>query len=195
MFLLDYVFVFFSGKGGVYAIRTHAERFSNGDENPVRIDIESYYTLPLKAEIIDEIPHQFQRRDVQFDISLEARGKKVIEYQLRPVKRGAYEFGKINIYIVGPIGFVKRRFRFNQPGTVPVYPSYIQMRKYQLLAIHDRLSDVGVKKIRRIGHSLEFEQIKEYVRGDDYRTVNWNATARRGELMVNHYTDEKSQQI
>ena len=59
------------------------------------------------------------------------------------------------------------------------------------MAISNRLSEVGVKKIRRIGHSMEFEQIKEYVRGDDYRTINWKATARKGQLMMNNYTDEK----
>jgi uncharacterized protein (DUF58 family) len=69
------------------------------------------------------------------------------------------------------------------------------MRKYQLLATAHRLQDAGVKRIRQLGHSLEFEQIKEYVRGDDYRTINWKATARRGDLMVNNFTDERSQEI
>jgi uncharacterized protein (DUF58 family) len=194
LFIVDYTFLF-SHSRGVFATRSHAERFSNGDENPVRLHIDSFYSLPVHAEVVDEIPHQFQRRDVQFDADLPPGVNKIIQYSLRPVKRGAYEFGTINVYITSAIGFVKRRFRFKQPGEVPVYPSYIQMRKYQLLAIHDRLSEIGIKKVRRIGHSMEFEQIKDYVRGDDYRTVNWKATARRGELMVNHYTDEKSQQI
>ena len=65
----------------------------------------------------------------------------------------------------------------------------------QLLAVSNRLQEAGVKRIRRLGHSMEFEQIKEYVRGDDYRTINWKATARKDGLMVNNYTDERSQQI
>jgi uncharacterized protein (DUF58 family) len=69
------------------------------------------------------------------------------------------------------------------------------MRKYQLMAISNRLSEVGIKKVRRIGHSMEFEQIKEYVQGDDVRTINWKATARKGQIMVNNFTDEKSQQV
>jgi uncharacterized protein (DUF58 family) len=63
------------------------------------------------------------------------------------------------------------------------------------MAISNRLTEAGVKKIRRIGHSMEFEHIKEYVRGDDYRTINWKATARKANLMVNHFEDEKSQQV
>jgi uncharacterized protein (DUF58 family) len=69
------------------------------------------------------------------------------------------------------------------------------MRRYQLLAVSNRLQEAGVKRIRRLGHSMEFEQIKEYVRGDDYRTINWKATARKDGLMVNNFTDERSQQI
>src|SRR3712207_1783676 len=63
------------------------------------------------------------------------------------------------------------------------------------MAISNRLTEAGVKKVRRLGHSMEFEQVKEYVSGDDYRTLNWKATARRGNLMVNNFTDEKSQPI
>ena len=69
------------------------------------------------------------------------------------------------------------------------------MRKYELMAISNRLVELGIKKIRKIGHNLEMESIKEYVVGDDYRTINWKATARKGELMVNNYQDEKSQQV
>jgi uncharacterized protein (DUF58 family) len=88
-----------------------------------------------------------------------------------------------------------RRYKFDADKSVPVYPSFLQMRKYQLLAISNRLSEIGVKKIRKIGHSMEFEQIRDYVKGDDIRTINWKATARRHQLMVNAYTDEKSQQV
>ena len=77
---------------------------------------------------------------------------------------------------------------------VPVYPSYIQMRKYELMAISNRLTETGIKKIRKIGQNMEFELIKEYVSGDDIRTINWKATARKNSLMVNHYQDERSQQ-
>jgi uncharacterized protein (DUF58 family) len=80
--------------------------------------------------------------------------------------------------------------------TVKVLPSFFQLRKFELLAYSNRLAESGSKRIRKLGHSLEFEQIKEYVTGDDIRTINWKATGRRGgQLMINKYTDEKSQQV
>lgn len=191
---LDYTLLF-SNRSGMFAARSHAERFSNGDENPVRVDLENQYAFPVSVEVIDEIPHQFQRRNVSFNTTLKPGEQQYINYSLRPVKRGTYLFGNLNVFVTGPIGLVSRRYQFSQSTEVPVYPSYIQLRRYQLMAISNRLSEVGVKKVRRLGHSLEFEQIKEYVQGDDYRTLNWKATARRGALMVNNFTDEKSQQV
>ena len=62
---------------------------------------------------------------------------------------------------------VNRRITIPQKKVVPVYPSFIQMRKFEMYAISNRLTDIGVKKIRRIGHTMEFDQIREYVPGND----------------------------
>jgi uncharacterized protein (DUF58 family) len=194
LFTLDY-YLLFRNRNGIFGRRTHAERFSNGDDNPVQIHIENRYPFKIDMEVIDEVPVQFQRRDILFKASAKAGESVIINYELRPVKRGAYHFGTVNIFVTSSIGFVNRRYKFEQPADVPVYPSYIQMRRYQLMAISNRLTEAGVKKIRRIGHSMEFEQVKEYVHGDDYRSLNWKATARKGQLMVNNFTDEKSQQV
>src|SRR5690554_7642890 len=78
---------------------------------------------------------------------------------------------------------------------VPNYPSFLQLRKYDFIAFTNRLKLFGLKKIRRIGHTMEFEQIKDYTQGDDVRNINWKATAKRNELMVNQYQDEKSQPV
>jgi uncharacterized protein (DUF58 family) len=190
----DYILLFIRNKG-IFAFRSMAERLSNGDDNEIRIDIENFYPYTAQLDVIDEVPHQFQKRDVLFKLSVRPGDKKILRYSLRPVKRGSYEFGVINIYVKTFYKLLSRRYIAGTPMNVPVYPSYLQLRKYQLMAISNRLSEIGVKKMRRIGHSMEFEQIKEYVSGDDYRTVNWKATARKSQLMVNSYTDERSQQV
>ena len=93
------------------------------------------------------------------------------------------------------MGFVSRRYIFDEGKEVAVYPSFIEMRKYELLAASHRLTDYGIKKIRRVGHATEFDQIKHYVAGDDPRTINYKATARVNQLMVNTYQEEKSQPV
>ena len=193
VFIADYILLF--STDSVLAKRTVAERFSNGDENMIQLHILNKYPFPLKAGIIDEVPHQFQVRNAWFKVELQRGEEKQLKYSLRPVKRGEYLFGALNVYAKSHLGILLRRYVFAEEKIVSVYPSYLQMRRYQLMAVSNRLSEIGVKKIRRIGHSLEFDQIKEYVKGDDIRTVNWKATARKSQLMVNGYTDEKSQQI
>lgn len=185
----------FGKKNGFHAERQVTDRFSIGDDNKVMLHFKNQYGFPVRISVIDEIPFQFQDRKWLRKLQLAAGEKKELDYFLRPVTRGEYVFYDINVYVHAPLQLVKRRYIFAQEKTVKVYPSYIQMRRYQLLAVANKLQEAGVKKMQRIGHSMEFEQIKEYVRGDDYRTINWKATARREGLMVNNYTDERSQQI
>lgn len=189
------IFLLYRSKRGITARRMLADRLSNGDENPMIVEAGSRYSFPVHLEILDEIPPQFQLRDFRFHLSLRSGEQKSHTYFLRPVKRGSYHFGRLNVYVHQVLGLVSRRYTFEEAQEVAVYPSYLQMRKYELLAISNRLLDSGIKKIRRLGHNQEFEQIKEYVQGDDYRTLNWKATARRGALMVNQFQDERSQQV
>nr|WP_256474557.1 DUF58 domain-containing protein [Mucilaginibacter aurantiaciroseus] len=195
LFILTDVLMLYRTAKAVFAKRHAPERLSNSDDNELGIYIESHYPFTISAGIIDEIPFQFQRRDIWFKTILKTGEHKLISYLLRPTKRGEYEFGDIRVFIRSPIGLVSRRFNFEQAETLPVYPSFLQMRKYELMAISNRLNEIGIKKIRRLGHSLEFEQVKTYVPGEDLRTINWKATARQGNLMTNFYTDEKSQQV
>src|SRR5690606_1595034 len=155
----------------------------------------NFYTFPVFVRIIDEIPEQFQVRNFKIDRRLDASSVTELEYELRPVERGEYHFGKLNIYATSVFGLIARRFTSDESAMVPSYPSFIQLRKYDLLAISNNLHQYGIKKIRRIGHTMEFEQIKDYVLGDDLRTINWKATAKKNALMVNQFQDEKSQPI
>ena len=182
-------------KEGVHGARTCSQRFSNGDENQVRIEVENRYMYPIHIEVIDEIPVIFQRRDILFILDLKSGEHKEIVYRLRPVKRGEYQFGHIRLFVSTGIGLIMRRYTCGQPDNVKVYPSYLMLHQYELMAISNNLTELGIKRIRRIGHHTEFEHIKEYVKGDDYRTINWKASARRHQLMVNTYQDERSQQV
>ncbi|WP_317170072.1 DUF58 domain-containing protein [Rhodocytophaga rosea] len=189
------IFMLYRYKKGILGRRDTAEKLSNGDENPVSIHLENHYPFFVALRVIDELPVQLQIRNHDIRTSLPSNTAKTLTYQLHPVKRGEYSFGALNVFVSTIFGFAGRRYRFDQDKMVPVYPSYLQMRQFELMAISNRLTELGIKKIRKIGQNREFEQVKEYVSGDDIRTVNWKATARRNNLMVNHYQDEKSQAV
>jgi uncharacterized protein (DUF58 family) len=192
--LIDYLFLFIISNSPT-ARRLMADRLSNGDDNKIELQVINRMPFTVTMEIIDELPGQFQKRDWQLNYRFAANEQKNIIYNLRPVERGEYNFGRIILYVKSLLGLLMRRHDIEATATVPVYPSFLQLRKYELLSQTTIQTEHGNKRMRKIGHSMEFEQIKEYVRGDDIRTVNWKATARKGGLMVNNYTDERSQQV
>jgi uncharacterized protein (DUF58 family) len=168
---------------------------SLGDDNEITLTVVSNAAFKLWAQVIDELPEQFQIRNFTLDLVLAPNVPSTHVYKLRPVSRGEYNFGSIHIYLTTALGLIRRRITAAQEVNAPVYPSIIQMKKYELKTFARTATEYGVKKVRRIGHSYEFEQIKQYMRGDDYRSVNWKATGRRAQLMVNQYEDEKSQHV
>ncbi len=192
--LADYLFLFVLGRQPIVE-RTTPEKLSNGDENKVTLKIESQMRFVTQMEIVEELPEQFQKRDFVIHRKFLPKQEQVVEYLLRPLERGEYVFGSTNIYTSTLLGFLSRRYEAPTNKMVPVYPSFLQMRKFDLVSQTHLQHEFGTKKMRKLGHSMEFEQIKEYVSGDDVRSINWKATARKGSLMVNNYIDERSQQI
>ncbi|WP_324025840.1 DUF58 domain-containing protein [Maribacter sp. BPC-D8] len=194
LIIVDIILLFLS-KGNIVADRIVPDKLSNGDENNIKIQVTNQYLFSSRVNIIDELPFQFQKRDFNFRSVLKPGEQKFYTYNVRPVERGVYSFGNLNVFATSPIGFLAKKYTYDQDKEVPVYPSFLQLRKYELLAFSNRLLEFGIKKIRRIGHTMEFEQIKDYIQGDDIRNINWKATAKRGQLMVNQFQDEKSQPI
>ena len=193
-FFVD-IFILYRNSDGIEAKRFTSKRLSNGDENPIQIQIKNRYGFGVNARVIDEVPFQFQLRDKDFKLHIKPAETKSIHYNLRPTKRGEYDFGFIRVYTSSPLGLINRRYNFDGAKVLPVFPSFINLGQYELMAVSRHLTEFGIKKIRKVGHSSEFDQIKNYVGGDDIRTINWKATARKGGLMVNTYTDERSQNI
>lgn len=187
------------GRGGVRARRDVPDKLSMGDPNEIDVALQNDYPFAVEARVLDEVPVQFQERGAGRTLRLGARGEARLVYTLRPTERGAYDFGLLNVYAATPLGLVLRRFRAAEGGEATVYPSILQMQRYAFLATTNRLEEVGVKRVRRLGHTMEFDQIRPYVPGDDRRSVNWKATARRStgrpQLMVNTYQEERAQPV
>ncbi len=188
-------FLLLSKKQVLFAERKVQSIISLDDENKIVIRIKNLSGLNLNITIYDDLPYQLQKRDFVIRSSLKKDEEKLFEYFIVPKIRGEYIFGNIINLVSSSLGFVSRKIKFEQKTAVHVYPSVIQMKKFELKSPQRISQNEGIKKIRRIGHTYEFEHIKEYVTGDDSRTINWKASSRRATLMVNQYEDEQSQQI
>lgn len=174
--------------------RIYPDKLSNGDYNDFQIVLKSHYPWLVNIRVLEELPIQFQERGFEYERALKVCIPEEIHYQLRPVTRGVYSFGNC-VVLIQHLGVFERRVILKERRDLPCYPSFIQLRKYLLMVSMNRLSEIGVKRIRRVGATLEFEQVKEYSRGDEYRFINWKATGKTKKLMVNQYEDERSQPI
>ena len=192
--LIDYLMLFAS-KVRFRVRRRTPKVLSLGDENKLSIEINNLSNRSFNVEVIDELPIQFQLRDFSRKYFAKQKESYRLSYGLRPLSRGSYAFGEIHLFLKTRIQFLERRISFDRKQEVPVYPSIIQMKQYALRAFDRSTTDNGIKKLRRIGHSYEFEQIKNYVPGDDPRSINWKASSRRAQIMVNQYEDERAQNI
>lgn len=198
MFLLLVVsdtLMVFGPRVSLQASRSVSKILSLGDDNPVTITLRNNSSLTLHVTILDELPEQFQVRNFRYKRRLFPGQPGEFVYPLKPVTRGEYFFGDLHCFITTRLGLVKRRITFPLGIMIPVYPSIIQMKRFELKSFVRTSLEYGVKRMQRIGHSYEFEHIKHYVAGDDFRSINWKATGRRAQLMVNQYEDEKSQQV
>lgn len=192
--LLD-ILLLFRKKVPITATRILPERLNLSDESTVQIIFSNHTDLPYRLTVYDEPPFEVQARDMVFYQRLKSRGEKTIEYVFRPTRRGQYKWRSIHVFLKSFIGLVERRIIFPSKQEVPVYPSILQMKKFEFLMFNPQTQQRGIKKIRRLGHNNEFEQIKNYVQGDDIRTINWKATSRTNTLMINQYQEQRSQAV
>ncbi len=193
--LIDALLLFGTG-GRLKGERQMEKLMEIGSPNEISIVLASSYPFAANVILIDELPVQCQIRDFEKHIKVLSGRPETINYTLNPTSRGEYHFGKVLCYLKSPLRILERCYEFEGETVAKVYPIFRKETRYRLNAVNREYAPDGqTSRVRRLGHSLEFEKIKEYVKGDDVRTINWKATARSSNLMVNTYTDTRRQEI
>jgi uncharacterized protein (DUF58 family) len=150
----------------------------------------------LDLSIYEDLPDLLQLRIWKIAVLLKKSANQKVVYEVRPTQRGIYTWQNTSILCsVSFLGFVARKMTFEDMASISCYPSFEQFKKLPLDALINTFSETNTTHIRKIGQSLEFEQIKDYVSGDNYRHINWKASAKQGRLMLNQYQAERSQDI
>ena len=185
----------FSSREPIDITRKLNSRLNLGDENHVVLTIRNKTAQPINFSMIEGFPVEMQERATVFKGIISSDGSKDFPYIFIPKRRGEFEFGDVFVIIRSMFFLASRRIDYPLKEIVHVYPSVLQMKQYELQVFQQQKTSTGIKKIRRLGNNSEFEQIKNYVQGDELKTINWKATSRRNELMVNQYQEEKSQNI
>lgn len=159
-------------------------RVANAGIAPVRVEVFDHY--PVEAAEAEGLPRR---------VVVPARGWAEVAYRLRPVERGDRRFGKVELRVLSPAGLWRRRVEAGDEETVRVLPDFQAVAGYALLAVEDRLGQMGVRLQPRRGEGLEFHQLRDYRRGDALRQIDWKATSRRRKLISRDYQEERNQQV
>lgn len=171
-------------------------RLSLGAENPVRLVVRNSSRLTARILPLDELPEDMASSPLpDRHMALRPGQTKELTYRLRPDRRGHFAFGNFYVFARTVIGFWERRLLICGSTEVKVYPEFrhLSEREAQYRLKND--VQVGKRLVRTVDNSTEFEEIREFIRGDDFRRINWKATARRQQVMVNHFDDERSQLV
>ena len=188
--------ILFRSRHNINCTRSVLEKLSLGDDQAIHYKLINNSNLSVKCTLYDELPEQLQHRTFIFQDHL-PKGKSIEkDHLIRPEERGEYKFGRLLLYVLNPkMGFVQKRLVFEHHFDSEVHPSIIQMRKYELQVFSKNAILSGVRQIRKIGENDEFEYIRPYMQGDNIKSINWKATSRKNELVVNQYQNTRSQMV
>jgi uncharacterized protein (DUF58 family) len=151
---------------------------------------------PLYFELKDEVPDvHFKTENKIMKGTVPAHEKKIFQYTVTPTKRGAFMFGSLHGRYEGRLKLCMRMFKLDLRRDYKIYPNMKNLRKYRLSLINNRSLRQGEKRMKMLGKGTSFESLREYIPGDEYRKINWKATARGNKPIVNQYEPEKNQHV
>jgi uncharacterized protein (DUF58 family) len=179
------------------AERTVDEKLSLGASNPVTVDVQNRTGGLLHVTILDEPPYQFALDSPAQRVLALPGGNRALNftYHVTPPAKGDFRFGDFSVQYPGRLGLIVRQGKISAVEHVKVYPNLREMEKYEMLARRGRLMQMGLRTAKMRGGGSEFESLREYVPGDEYKKIDWSATARRGKLITRQYEAERSQNI
>lgn len=195
--------------------RQHDSRLSLGAQNRIIVSITNTGRHTVRALARDEYPPQFRAKVIVLDanalvsatettqtrsgaerpITVRPRETARLAYYVNPPRRGDFQFGDLNLRWGGILGLVIRQARYPAAEPVKVYPNLLDIRKYELQARKGMLQEIGLRQARMLGSGTEFERLREYQMDDEFRKIDWKATARRGKPVTREFETEKSQTI
>lgn len=175
--------------------REYDSKLDLGERNPVHLTLVNRGRRPARFQLRDEPPDAFEIETRILEGTIRARQTWEGTYYVRPLRRGDYEFGDINLRWHGPLALVVRQGRIERSHPVRVYPSLVDVRRYELLLRRNRLQELGLRQARTYGEGTEFERLREYLPDDSYRRIDWKATARRHRPITIEHETERSQNI
>lgn len=193
--LLVLDFIITPGPRHLEVSRVCDEKLSLGTDNEVYLRLRNNSKYFLNVELIDEVPSYFIIKNHVVKINSVPHDDTEGKYYVNPQKRGEFTFGSVHMRYKGILKLCSKKAKFNIENKYKVYPNLKDLRRYSLAALKKSQLMQGIKKTKGYAIGTEFESLREYSVGDDYRKINWMATSRSNKIIVNSYEPERNQQI
>lgn len=161
----------------------------------VTLHISNLSRLPRTAWIRDDLPQEFERTPREFVLKLGSRSRTTVHYDLLASRRGAFTLQKVFVRVRSLLGLWQRFLEYPVESPIHVYPDMKQLAKFAILARTNRLSQMGVRRTRKVGSENDFERLRDYTLDDNYKFLDWRATARRSKLTVKDFQTSQSQRL
>jgi uncharacterized protein (DUF58 family) len=175
--------------------RRHEPRLYLGADNPIELVVRNRGRRAVGVRLRDTPPTAFQSSAIFANGSVAPASVGSFHYTTRPLERGTYRFGPLVLRWRSPLGLLWRQRTYPLGEEVAVYPNLREVQKYDLLARKGLLQEMGLRSTRYLGRGTEFESLRDYRRGDEYRRINWKATARRHRPITAQYETERNQRL
>jgi len=170
-------------------------KLSLGAENEVHLHVENRSRWWLQLTVKDDPPTEFTTPERARELRVAPLEDGEVSYRTTPPKRGRFTFGAIHVRGRSLLGLCQWQRSFDVSQEIDVYPDILAVRRYDLLLRAHQLESHGFRRSRVRGAGTEFESLREYVPDDEYRRVDWKATARRGKPYTRQYQEERSRTI
>jgi len=177
------------------ARRIHAPALALAVENPIELRFRARLRHPSPVEARDEAPPEIRCNRSIITFQLQPGVEYVTQYLARPSVRGPHHFGRIVVRCPGPLGLWRRQTAIPAAEEVSVYPALAAIGRWEALVRRGAVQEMGVRSWRRFGEGTEFQGVRDYVPGDDFRRINWRASARLARPMLSQFEPERSRPI
>ncbi|HEY9720172.1 MAG TPA: DUF58 domain-containing protein [Trichormus sp.] len=169
------------------------DRLSVGRSNQVTLKIFNNSTSKMLCQVKDDYPPALNADVAEFDFELPANGLSTLQYTVLPRRRGSYQFDNINIRYRSNLGFLWRQVKVKAERPVKVYSDLKALYDLSIKLSHS--SELGELHQRKRGQGTDFASLKEYTVGDDSKSIDWKATARRDRPVIRTYEAEQEQRL
>ena len=192
---VDLIWLCAGARVGIEVTREVPRTCSLGVPVQSQIVVENRTSMRLMGRVRDDTPTHFVSEPDSHEVFLARMDRMTARRTITPTRRGAFDLTRVDLQLDSPLRFWRRLVTRDVVDRLNVYPDMKQLSDYALLARTNRLSQIGVRRTRKIGQDSEFERLRDYTRDDNYRHIDWRSTARRNRLTVRQFQTDHSQRV